>query len=160
MCSWMGFGEDSVRRRAIIVGFAGLDAGKTKKSPDSFAVISGTLAQLVEQRTFNPFVVGSTPARPTIYSIVVDIDTLTTTTCTLRFCLWRMLISARRLVVTPFCHFPDARSSPTCWPEQPVACQVCDASLVVLDFTLERTTREIGLTQRLGAFPITRCARR
>ena len=26
---------------------------------------SGTLAQLVEQRTFNPFVVGSTPARPT-----------------------------------------------------------------------------------------------
>ena len=28
--------------------------------------ISGTLAQLVEQRTFNPFVVGSTPARPTI----------------------------------------------------------------------------------------------
>ena len=26
----------------------------------------GTLAQLVEQRTFNPFVVGSTPARPTI----------------------------------------------------------------------------------------------
>ena len=27
--------------------------------------ISGTLAQLVEQRTFNPFVVGSTPARPT-----------------------------------------------------------------------------------------------
>ncbi len=25
----------------------------------------GTLAQLVEQRTFNPFVVGSTPARPT-----------------------------------------------------------------------------------------------
>ena len=27
----------------------------------------GTLAQLVEQRTFNPFVVGSTPARPTIH---------------------------------------------------------------------------------------------
>jgi hypothetical protein len=27
---------------------------------------TGTLAQLVEQRTFNPFVVGSTPARPTI----------------------------------------------------------------------------------------------
>jgi hypothetical protein len=26
---------------------------------------SGTLAQLVEQRTFNPFVVGSTPAGPT-----------------------------------------------------------------------------------------------
>ena len=25
----------------------------------------GTLAQLVEQRTFNPFVVGSTPAGPT-----------------------------------------------------------------------------------------------
>ena len=25
----------------------------------------GTLAQLVEQRTFNPFVVGSTPAHPT-----------------------------------------------------------------------------------------------
>ena len=29
------------------------------------AGIGGTLAQLVEQRTFNPFVVGSTPARPT-----------------------------------------------------------------------------------------------
>ena len=26
---------------------------------------NGTLAQLVEQRTFNPFVVGSTPAGPT-----------------------------------------------------------------------------------------------
>ncbi len=25
----------------------------------------GTIAQLVEQRTFNPFVVGSTPAGPT-----------------------------------------------------------------------------------------------
>ena len=33
----------------------------TLTSPD------GTLAQLVEQRTFNPFVVGSTPARPTKY---------------------------------------------------------------------------------------------
>jgi hypothetical protein len=31
-------------------------------------VFDGTLAQLVEQRTFNPFVVGSTPARPTILS--------------------------------------------------------------------------------------------
>ena len=29
------------------------------------AKLDGTLAQLVEQRTFNPFVVGSTPARPT-----------------------------------------------------------------------------------------------
>ena len=31
------------------------------------------LAQLVEQRTFNPFVVGSTPAHPTIFlkSLVV-----------------------------------------------------------------------------------------
>ena len=29
----------------------------------------GTLAQLVEQRTFNPFVVGSTPARPTKISL-------------------------------------------------------------------------------------------
>ena len=28
-------------------------------------MLVGTLAQLVEQRTFNPFVVGSTPARPT-----------------------------------------------------------------------------------------------
>ncbi len=28
----------------------------------------GTIAQLVEQRTFNPFVVGSTPAGPTIYT--------------------------------------------------------------------------------------------
>ena len=31
----------------------------TLRSPD------GMLAQLVEQRTFNPFVVGSTPAQPT-----------------------------------------------------------------------------------------------
>ncbi len=30
-----------------------------------FMQLIGTLAQLVEQRTFNPFVVGSTPARPT-----------------------------------------------------------------------------------------------
>ena len=29
------------------------------------AKLNGTLAQLVEQRTFNPFVVGSTPAGPT-----------------------------------------------------------------------------------------------
>jgi len=26
------------------------------------------VAQLVEQRTFNPFVAGSTPARPTIFA--------------------------------------------------------------------------------------------
>ena len=30
-----------------------------------FAMRDGTIAQLVEQRTFNPFVVGSTPAGPT-----------------------------------------------------------------------------------------------
>ena len=30
-----------------------------------FMQLIGTLAQLVEQRTFNPFVVGSTPAHPT-----------------------------------------------------------------------------------------------
>ena len=29
-------------------------------------MISGSVAQLVEQRTFNPLVVGSNPARPTI----------------------------------------------------------------------------------------------
>ena len=29
------------------------------------ALRDGTIAQLVEQRTFNPFVVGSTPAGPT-----------------------------------------------------------------------------------------------
>jgi hypothetical protein len=33
------------------------------RSPD------GMLAQLVEQRTFNPFVVGSTPAHPTKYAL-------------------------------------------------------------------------------------------
>jgi hypothetical protein len=32
-------------------------------------MFDGTLAQLVEQRTFNPFVVGSTPARPTRISL-------------------------------------------------------------------------------------------
>ena len=31
----------------------------------SSLITYGALAQLVEQRTFNPFVVGSTPARPT-----------------------------------------------------------------------------------------------
>jgi hypothetical protein len=30
-----------------------------------FHQVSGTLAQLVEQRTFNPLVAGSNPARPT-----------------------------------------------------------------------------------------------
>ena len=30
----------------------------------------GMLAQLVEQRTFNPFVVGSTPAHPTKYALL------------------------------------------------------------------------------------------
>ena len=32
-----------------------------------YARRDGTIAQLVEQRTFNPFVVGSTPAGPTKY---------------------------------------------------------------------------------------------
>ena len=32
----------------------------------SSLITYGALAQLVEQRTFNPFVVGSIPARPTI----------------------------------------------------------------------------------------------
>jgi hypothetical protein len=31
---------------------------------------NGMLAQLVEQRTFNPFVVGSTPAHPTTKSLM------------------------------------------------------------------------------------------
>ena len=31
--------------------------------------------------------------------------------------------------------------------------EIRDGSLVVLDFPLDRTRREIGLTQRLGAFP-------
>ena len=35
----------------------------------------GTIAQLVEQRTFNPFVVGSTPAGPTkIYNENKDLE--------------------------------------------------------------------------------------
>jgi hypothetical protein len=46
---------------AIIAGFAARcnSARQAKKA-------SGTLAQLVEQRTFNPFVTGSTPVRPTM----------------------------------------------------------------------------------------------
>ena len=43
---------------------------KIKSQPGSLAklwVRDGMLAQLVEQRTFNPFVVGSTPAHPTIF---------------------------------------------------------------------------------------------
>jgi LysR family transcriptional regulator of gallate degradation len=31
--------------------------------------------------------------------------------------------------------------------------EICDGSLVVLDFPLERTRRQIGISQRLGAFP-------
>jgi hypothetical protein len=33
----------------------------------------GALAQLVEQRTFNPFVVGSTPAGPTKYQHLTQV---------------------------------------------------------------------------------------
>ena len=32
----------------------------------------GSLAQLVEQRTFNPLVAGSNPARPTSYTTVLE----------------------------------------------------------------------------------------
>ena len=41
--------------------------GGNEKVPQRHSLLpfSGSLAQLVEQRTFNPFVVGSTPARPT-----------------------------------------------------------------------------------------------
>ena len=31
--------------------------------------------------------------------------------------------------------------------------EIRDGSLVILDFPVERTQREIGLSQRLGAFP-------
>ena len=36
-----------------------------KLSKEIPITLNGALAQLVEQRTFNPFVVGSIPARPT-----------------------------------------------------------------------------------------------
>ena len=49
--------QKSRLRHAIIRGFTALTCRIGKNS--------GTLAQLVEQWTFNPFVVGSTPARPT-----------------------------------------------------------------------------------------------
>ena len=39
-----------------------------------FTMRVGTIAQLVEQRTFNPFVVGSTPAGPTKKNIKKDLD--------------------------------------------------------------------------------------
>ena len=49
--------------RAIIWGLAvqRMRCSQTKARYSTF----GALAQLVEQRTFNPFVVGSTPAGPT-----------------------------------------------------------------------------------------------
>ena len=52
----------------------------------------GSLAQLVEQRTFNPFVVGSTPARPTTK---ISSENATPWVAFLRlgwhFCVWRVL---------------------------------------------------------------------
>jgi hypothetical protein len=35
-------------------------------------LLSGSLAQLVEQRTFNPLVAGSNPARPTTNSVAPE----------------------------------------------------------------------------------------
>ena len=64
MCSRMDIEPNCERIRAIIRGSA---------ESCSVSENSGTLAQLVEQRTFNPFVVGSTPARPTT-GTPVDID--------------------------------------------------------------------------------------
>jgi hypothetical protein len=38
-------------------------------APNQATFQNGVLAQLVEQRTFNPFVVGSIPAHPTKYFV-------------------------------------------------------------------------------------------
>ena len=38
---------------------------RVEKSTRAHGVLSGSLAQLVEQRTLNPLVVGSNPTRPT-----------------------------------------------------------------------------------------------
>ena len=57
-----GWALDRIARagHAIIAGFAGFDRRQTKHGSSD-----GTLAQLVEQRTFNPLVTGSNPVRPT-----------------------------------------------------------------------------------------------
>jgi hypothetical protein len=59
MCGRLGSRQDRENAHAIIFGFAGFNVGKKQKNG------SGTLAQLVEQRTFNPLVTGSNPVRPT-----------------------------------------------------------------------------------------------
>ena len=41
-------------------------------SPTIPPLLRGSLAQLVEHRTFNPMVVGSNPTRPTIFSIFLS----------------------------------------------------------------------------------------
>lgn len=65
--------EEFLRNRVgIFLGFFTLTIDKRiidgySSFPQLIASIlrSGSLAQLVEQRTFNPLVVGSSPARPT-----------------------------------------------------------------------------------------------
>ncbi len=39
------------------------------------SLLNGPLAQLVEQWTFNPLVVGSNPTRPTIIHIILTLKT-------------------------------------------------------------------------------------
>jgi hypothetical protein len=62
----MGDGPDrqpeSPGGAAIIDGFA---APQVLQNTEPLCAVRGTLAQLVEQRTFNPLVAGSNPARPT-----------------------------------------------------------------------------------------------
>jgi hypothetical protein len=57
----------------------------------------GTIAQLVEQRTFNPFVVGSTPAGPT--SLLNEIKHLEQSKC---FFSVQDLSAHRLRTISPF----------------------------------------------------------
>ena len=57
--------SSSLTKLRVFTGSLGPISSVTTRQ--CFQLVCGTLAQLVEQRTFNPFVVGSTPARPTKY---------------------------------------------------------------------------------------------
>jgi hypothetical protein len=57
---------DHLGRKSIAKGWSSFDAGKSDKIGELPKGKVGPLAQLVEQRTFNPWVDGSSPSGPTL----------------------------------------------------------------------------------------------